>query len=301
MKNVITVFVFFLAISVAQGQDYLDILKYSYNKATLGNIDEANEDETDVSNTNIEAYFPFPVSGTTTIIGGFTYENTRLGLQFNDDDRTNLIMTRLNFGIKQEHGNRWSGTYVVLPKFASDFAENLGDRDFQIGGLALLEKRYSSSYSLKFGTYVSSEEFGTTLTPLVGLWYKSDNDKFYINATLPIRTDINYSLTDKLSVGANILTSVKAYNLTQDNADQYVQEESIRFGLFGAYGFLDNTLIVRGKVGFDTTDYGLYNTGDTIGVQVLTFQVNGDDRNRLNSEFDSSLFFGIDLIFRGDL
>lgn len=300
MNKMYLAIAFLFATSLATAQDYFDLFKYTYNFADLGNIDPETEIDTEVSNTNIEFYFPLPISGKTTLIGGFTYENTRLGLQFNAD-RTNLVMTRLNLGVKQAHGNKWSGTYVFLPKFASDFEGSLESPDFQLGGLALFEKRYSSRYSLKFGSYVSTEQFGTVITPLVGLWYKSDNNKLTINATLPIRSDINYNFTDDFSLGANLVTSVKAYNLAETDSQQYVQEESIRFGLYAAYAFFDNAMIIRGKVGFDTTDYGLYNQGDTVGAQVLTFQVSGDDRNRLNTEFDSSLFVGLDVIFRTDL
>lgn len=300
MKKLLLVLVLLFSFSYANAQDYFDILKYSYNYADLGNIDPESEADAEVSNTNIEFYFPYPLSAKTTLIGGFTYENTRLGLQF-DADRSNLIMTRLNIGIKQTHENRWSGTYVFLPKYASDFEGSLGSEDLQLGGLALLEKKYSSRYILKFGGYVSTEQFGTTITPLVGLWYKSDNNKFTINATLPIRSDVNYNFTDDFSLGANLVTSVKAYNLQETDSQFYVQEESIRFGLYAAYAFFDNAMILRGKVGFDTTDYGVYNQGDTVGAQVLTFQVSGDDRTRLNKEFDSSLFLGLDLIFRTDL
>ncbi len=297
MKKILFCILCIAAAPLATAQDYLDILKVTHNNASLGNVDDGAE--TDVSNTLIEGYFPLPLSGKATIIGGFTYENTRLGLEFSSD-RSNLVMTRLNLGLKYTHGNNWTGTYVALPKFASDF-EDLGSDDFQIGGLALLEKKYNSRYGLKFGTYISSENFGTTITPLVGLWYKSDNRKFYINAVLPIRTDINYSLTKRFSLGGNLITSIKSYNLAATNPMRYVQEESIRFSLFAAYGFFDDALILRGKVGFDTTDYGLYNQGDTVGAQILTFQPGGDDRLRLNSEFDSSIFVGFDLIYRVDL
>ncbi|KQC32751.1 hypothetical protein AAU57_05020 [Nonlabens sp. YIK11] len=300
MRNLLFILAVLFTASFSNAQDYFDLFKYSYNYADLGNIDPETEVDTEVSNTNIEFYFPYPISAKTTIIGGFTYENTRLGLQYNAD-RSNLIMTRLNLGVKQDHGNKWSGTYVFLPKFASDFVGSLDTPDLQLGGLALFEKRYSSSYSLKFGSYVSTEQFGTTITPLVGLWYKSENDKFYINATLPIRTDVNYNFTEDFSLGANLVTSIKAYNLQETDSQFYVQEESIRFGLYAAYAFFDNTMILRGKVGYDTTDYGLYNQGDTVGAQILTFQVSGDDRTRLNTEFDSSIFFGLDLIWRTDL
>lgn len=294
MKKLVLLCALFVASSSLFAQDFIDILKVTYNGPTLGNDD--NENETEIDNTLVEFYFPVPVSSKASVIAGFTYENTRLGLNFSSA-RTNLIMTRLNLGVKYDHGNKWSGTYVVLPKLASDFFESDGN-NFQIGGLALFEKRYSSKYVLKFGTYVSSENFGTIITPLVGLWYKSKNKKFTVNATLPIRSDATYAISKAFSVGANLVTSVKSYNLSASNSQFYAQEESIRFALFAGYAFLDNTLFVRGKVGLDTTDYGLYRQGDTVGTQVLTIQLGGDERNRLNSEFATAAFVGVDLVYR---
>jgi hypothetical protein len=286
-----------LVVGAVNAQDYIDLVKFSHLQTTLGTVD--NDDETEVGNTNFEVYVPIPVTAKVVVLAGLTYENTRLGLN-HSEVRSNLIMTRLNVGVKYNHGNNWSGTYVALPKIASDFG-NLGGNDFQMGGLVLLEKKYSRRYGLKFGLYSSSENFGATLTPLVGLWYKSKNNKLYINAVLPIRADANYSITSHLSAGANLLTSIKSYNLSEEDSLFYVQEESIRFSFYAAYGFFDDTLILRGKVGLDTTDYGLYGEGDTIGVQVLTAPLGGDDRNRLNSEFASAAFVGIDLVFRAGL
>lgn len=233
------------------------------------------------------------------MLTGITAENTRLNLM-EFADRSNLTMTRLNLGVKYQHSEKWSGTYVLLPKLASDF-DNIGSQDFQIGGIAILDYQHSESMKWKFGMYSSTENFGTTITPIIGLWHRSKNEKFYINATLPIRMDMNYSLTKGFSVGTDLLTSIKSYNLTGTNSDHYVQEESIRFAAYAAYGFLDNSLIVRGKIGLDTTDYGVYNSNDKVGVQVLTIQVSGDDRTRLNTEFDSGIFLGADLIYRFDL
>ena len=293
-KSLATLLFLGMVCSGVQAQDYLDLVKLSVNQATLGNVD--TDAETDVSNTYAELYYPFPVSAKTTIIGGFTYENTRLGLGFTDA-RSNLIMTRLNLGLKLTHGKNWTGTYVFLPRLSSDF-EGGGSDDFQVGGLALLEKRYSARKGLKFGTYVSSEEFGAIITPLVGFWYKSPNGKFYVNAILPIRSEAQYSLSERIGVGANLITSVKSYNIAEADANAYVQEESIRFNLFAGFEILDDELLVRAKLGFDTTDYGVYTQGDTVGAQVLTIPVGGDDRNRINSEFDSSIFYGVDLVFR---
>ena len=307
MKKNILFIALLLCIGTLQAQDYFDIFKASFSSASLGNVDDENA-QTDVTNRNIELYMPIPITQKVTIIAGFTYENTSLGnMYFNFDESPygfvdgskNLIMTRLNLGMKINHGNRWSGTYVALPKLASDFS-NLGSNDFQIGGLALLEKKYSGRKVLKFGAYVSSENFGTTVTPIIGLWYKSKNSKFYVNATLPIRADVNYSITDAFSLGANLLSSVKSYNLSNErNSDFYVQEESIRLSAFAAYGFLNDMLIVRARVGLDTTDYALYDKDAASVVQVLTKQIgNRKDVDRRNSEFAAAPFVGLDFIFR---
>lgn len=297
MKKLFLFLIIVVAASSLHAQNYTDLVKFQANGTNMGNVDD--DRKTEISNANLELYFGIPVTAKTIVIAGFTYENTRLGLGFTDD-RSNLIMTRLNLGLKLDHGNGWSGTYVALPKIASNF-ENVGGDDFQFGGLALWEKKYSARKGIKFGGYASSEEFGTTITILVGAWYKSPNGKFYVNSVFPIRTEANYALTDRLSLGANLLTSIKSYNLNQSASQFYVQEESIRFNLYAGVGFLDDTILLRGKIGFDSTDYGLYNSGDTVGAQLLIFNFKDDNRNRLNSEFEGALFYGVDLIFRAGI
>lgn len=280
----------------SQSQDYVDIVKLTSNNTNLGNID--NDFKTSVNNLNFEVYYPNVINEKLVLLTGITAENTTLNIS-ELSDRSNLTMTRLNLGVKYKHSEKWSGTYMILPKIASDF-KNIGSNDFQFGGLAILDYQANENFKYKFGIYTSSENFGTTLTPIIGLWHRSKNEKLYINATLPVRMDINYALTSKFSLGSDFLTSVKAYNLSDDSL-RYVQEESIRFAMYASFGLLDNSLLLRAKVGFDTTDYGLYNSNETVGVQVLTVPLSGDNRTRLNSEFDSGIFFGGDIIYRFDI
>lgn len=298
MKTISFIFVLTFTCLQLQAQDYVDIVKIAGNNASLGNAD--NDFETSATNINIELYYPKRVSDKLVILSGFTVENTSLNL-LEGADRGNLLMTRLNLGIKHQHSEKWSGTYLFLPKLASDF-ENIGGRDFQIGGLVIMDYQASETWKLKFGMYSSMENFGTTITPIIGVWHRSKNEKFYINATLPIRMDINYALTKKgFSVGADLLTSIKSYHLSQNGGGAYVQEESIRFALYASHGFLGNAIIIRARAGFDTTDYGLYDSNETVGAQLLTFPLTGDGRNRLNPEFSSALYFGADLFYRFDL
>lgn len=297
MKKMKLLVLFTLFTVGVNAQDYVDIFKLSLNNATLGNVD--SDYETSVNNLNMEVYYPKKLSEKAVLLTGFTVENTRLNFS-EGAERSNLTMTRLNLGMKYQHSKKWSGTYVFLPKIASDF-DNIGSNDFQFGGLAVFDYQYSEGYKIKFGLYASSENHGSTITPLIGLWHRSKGNKFYINATLPIRMDANYALSKKFSVGTDLLTSIKSYNLSEFNSDFYTQEESIRFALYAALSLMDNSIILRGKVGFDTTDYAVYNSNEKVGAQVLTFPLSSDKRNRLNSEFDSSLYLGFDAIYRFDL
>jgi hypothetical protein len=297
MKKLKLLLAFLLCINFIYSQDYVDIVKLSVNNTTLGNIED--DYETSVNNTNFELYYPKQLSEKFVLLMGLTAENTRLNLA-EGFDRTSLTMTRLNLGFKYQHSEKWSGTYVLLPKIASDF-DNIGSNDFQIGALAILDYQYNESSKIKFGLYSSTENHGATLTPIVGLWHRSKDSKFYINATLPIRMDANYALTKNFSVGSDLLTSIKSYNLSEFNSNAYVQEESIRFAFYAALGLMENSIILRGKIGFDTTDYGVFDSNEKVGVQVLTFPLSTDKRTRFNSEFDSALYLGFDAIYRFDL
>ena len=305
MKKNIFLLTCFAYLQIGYSQDYVDIVKFTVNNTSLGNIQEANQKnvnknfETSVNNVNFELYYPNKLSEKLVLLTGLTAENTRLNLS-EKADRTSITMTRLNIGVKYQHSEKWSGTYVLLPKIASDF-NSIGSNDFQIGTIAVLDYQYNDAYKVKFGLYSSTENYGTSLTPIIGLWHRSKNNKFYINATLPIRMDANYSLTKNLSIGSDLMTSIKSYNLSEFKSNFYVQEESIRFALYTALGLMDNSLILRGKVGLDTTDYGVYNANEKVGVQVLTFPLSDDKRNRGNAEFDSSLYVGFDAIYRFDL
>ncbi|WP_438961267.1 DUF6268 family outer membrane beta-barrel protein [Nonlabens sp.] len=296
MKNNILLVLLVCGLSITSAQNYLDIARLNVSNTTLEDLEQTHE--TNITNVNLEFLLPTPINDKTILITGLTAENTSMVLS-NGLNRENLIMTRLNLGAKVYHSRKWTGTYLLLPKIASNLGAEVANADFQIGAIALLEYRHKNRFRTKYGIYSSSEEFGTIITPLLGVYYRTPNNKFYIDAAFPIRMEANYNITKKFSLGADLRTSIKSYNLGLTN--RYVQEESIRGGLYASYSLMDDKLILRAKAGLDTTDYGLYNSGDRVGAQILTIQVNGDDRARLNNEFDSSLYFGFDAIYRLNL
>jgi hypothetical protein len=297
VHNLSCAFALLFLTGTSSAQDYVDIFRASANFATMGN--ENNDQESSIYNQQMQLYLPKRFSEKFVLLSGFTLENTSLNL-FSHVGQQNLQMARLNMGAKIKHSDRLSATYLVLPKIASNM-QNINSNDFQIGGLGVFYYKMSQSWQLNFGLYVSSENHGSTVTPLLGVWHRSKNEKFFINAVLPIRADISYNLFNNFNVGADLLTSIKSYDLSQEFGQYYVQEESIRGALYASYGFLDNSLVLRARGGLDLTDYSQFNTGDKIGAQVLVWAVSGDNRSRINSEFSTSAYFGLDLIYRYDL
>jgi hypothetical protein len=296
MKYKISLLALLFTFGIASAQSYLDLVRLNVSNTTLEDVEETFE--TNISNVNLEFLYPTPINDKTILITGLTAENTGLNLSAVAPSER-LTMIRLNLGAKIYHSKKWTGTYLLLPKVASNF-EDLGSRDFQFGAIALLEYRHKNRFRTKYGLYSSSEEFGAIITPLLGVYYRTPNSKFYIDAAFPIRMEANYSLTKKFSLGTDLRTSIKSYNMGSIT-NTYVQEESIRFAFYAGYSMFNDRLILRAKAGLDTTDYGLYATGDKVGAQVLTIAVGGDDRNRLNTEFASSMFIGFDAIYRLDL
>jgi len=298
MKTKLHVILWLLILSLPlQAQDYVDIVKLSSNNAFLKN--NQNESIMNAYNQNLQVYFPVRINERLVVITGLTVENTNLDL-LDGNARENLLMTRLNLGIKHKHTEKLTGTYLVLPKIASNF-KHIGLQDLQIGGLALWDYQVSDLWKIKFGIYVSTENHGSTITPLIGAWFRSPNKKFYINAVLPIRMDINYNIIKGFSVGADFLTSVKSYDLSANTRNAYVHENSIRAGAYLSYGFKDNSFIIRVRGGYDVTRYGLYNSNDIVGGQILLFTLTPDTRNQLNPRFMGGGYIGGDLIYRFDL
>ena len=197
----------------------------------------------DVQNVNLEVLYPVPLGGKTTDILGFTYENTALDSYFNKPEfisplipsEDNITMLRVNLGAKVSHSRKWTGTYVFLPKIATNW-DGIDSDAFQFGAIALMEYKFKNRKRAEFGIYSSSENFGTIVTLMIGGYYESPSGKFYVDATLPIRAEAVYSLTPIFGLGADLRTSVKAYDLGGFRNEFYVQEESIRFWRFCVFG-----------------------------------------------------------------
>ncbi len=288
------VFLFCCFSTLMQAQDYLDILNVGYSYTFNAKFEGTNE-TTDVHGFDANLTVPLVINDNIAFItgGNFSTHSIQLDPNFN---KTTLNSTLLKLGLAMTHSEKWSSTLVFLPKIASDY-KNIGSDDFYFGGYGIAKLKKRNDLIYRFGAYASTEAFGLFATPIVGVYYKSPNKLFEIDASLPISADVNYRL-GKVSVGIDYFGIGRSFNISQDNFSQYYVEQSpLEFASYLQYGLLNNSILVRVKVGYTSNTHEVYEQGDKLNFRLSAFSF-GDDRNQLNPDIKGSAFVKITAIYR---
>lgn len=277
-------------------QDYIDLVKVNY--ANILNAGFENSDaETNVGLLDVNLTYPIQLSDKAAIITGVDYNQQNLDL-FPDAESVSLNNITLKAGVNLKHSEKWSGTYVFLPKIASQDLHTDGDHFF-FGGLVLLKYQKSERMQYRFGAYASTEGFGTFMTPILGMYYTSENSKWEFTATLPINADLNYSFNEAISAGLGFQAFVRSYSLERQEAlpELYTQVANIEFAPYFQHSFADKSILVRLQAGYSTASYEVYEEGDTLPIRVSAFEF-GNDRNLLNPEMTGNLFVRVGATYR---
>jgi len=258
----ISFLIFFMSIvSTVYAQSYVDIAKVSYSTVVNAGFEDNNA-ETNLSLFNAAFTVPIPITEKTALITGIDVIHQGLDLFPSQSSRTLAGLT-FKAGISLTHNDRWSGTYILLPKVVSEDLE-IEDDAFFIGGIALLKFQKNERVQYRFGVYASGEAFGTLVTPLLGLYYKNETTHWETTLNLPINGDVNYSVNDYFehTIAKNILLKV--------------------------------------QTGYTSLDYQVFADGDTLPFRLAAFEF-GDDRTRLNPEMNGNFFVKASATYRFDI
>src|SRR6187431_1753633 len=131
-------------------QSYVDIIKLNYNNTSQNSFENSNA-KTRVEEFDLETTLPIVVNVSTNFLTGFTYEHIQTKL-FEDGIAEKFSSFSLKIGLNKNHSPKWSGTYVLIPRMASDFNQ-VTKKDFQLGGYALLKYTKNENMSYKLGLY----------------------------------------------------------------------------------------------------------------------------------------------------
>jgi len=288
-QSVFTISLLLLAGS-AYGQKYVDIAKFYYNNSAL-NYFENSDSSTRIKELGLDINIPVVINPDDAILTGFIYERNQTRL-FETEPEETFSVLGLRLGLAKKHSDKWSGTYLLIPKIASDF-EGITKKDFQIGVIALMKYTKRENLNYKLGAYYSSEFFGPMFVPLFGLYYLSANKKFETNLTLPFMVDANYKLHDRVNLGINFFGQVRSYHLSripETSNEGYVVKVSN--DLFSYLKFsLSKGLSLQAKVGYSVgRSYRVYDEADKITLGSVLVRV-GDNRQQLNTDFSNGLTY----------
>lgn len=284
--------ILFLIAGQLSAQNYVDLLKLHMAQTPENSFDSI-DGTTAIQEFGADLTLPIVLANENAIVTGLVYENINLKLH-PEASSTTLTTLNLKVGYNVIHSDKLTASYILLPKISSDM-ESIGSKDFQIGGVALFKLKKTDNFKYHFGLYANQDLFGPFLVPLLGFYYKSENDKLEINATLPVWADINYSLNNWFRMGANFSAVVRSYHLSESNA--YVVKKSN--DLFGYLQFhLTKSILLQTKVGYTIgRSYNAYQDADKTSLGVSAFRF-GDDRTQLNPTFEDGIVYRARLIYR---
>ena len=293
MKKLVILFLFISFFSEAQ--EYVDILKMGYSYTSDAKFEGTNE-STDVKSFEAGVTFPIVLNDKYALITGVSFNTNQLLLSPDYNQTTNLYSTLLKIGIATTHSEKWSSTIVFLPKISSDY-KNLSGDDFYFGGFAVAKLKKSEHFKYRFGFYASTEAFGLFATPIFGFYYLSPSKRLEIDASLPISADINYRF-GKAAVGIDYFGIGRSYNISQDTSiPVYIEQSPLEFTTYFQYGILENSILLRAKVGYSSNIHEVYEQGDKLDFRLSAFSF-GDDRTQLNPDILGSVFFKVEAIYR---
>lgn len=171
--------VFFLGFS----QNYFDIANFTYTN-TPPNDFEIYDAQTTVEEIALELNFPVIINKKTTLLTGLLLNKTKVNLDANKSS-SNLNILGLNIGINTVFNDKWSATFMVFPKIASDKIKFSND-NLQLAFLSLFTNKKRDDLKYRYGVYANTEKYGLIIVPIFGLYYVSTSKKFEANLNLPI-------------------------------------------------------------------------------------------------------------------
>ncbi|NJB69949.1 hypothetical protein GGR42_000411 [Saonia flava] len=298
INKIVAITTMALAVSLVQGQDYLDLVSISYFN-TPSNSFKNSQQSTQLQQLDMQLDFPIVANEKMVFLTGFSSQANTLLLNPDNESESTIGFMAVEMGINLVHSEKISGTYLVIPKLASDFG-SINKKDFQLGFLGLINLKKTEHLSYKFGLYVNTEKFGLFLVPLLGSYYKSPNNKLEVNAILPASVDVNYKITPTIWAGIYFESLSGSYYLNNNHvnsSNQYVNKSSNELYLYLGIP-LTKSLILKPKLGHSIgRAYRTFDVNDKVSFSLSSIYF-GDNRTQLNQDFKDGPIVELELVYR---
>jgi hypothetical protein len=283
--------------SKISAQNYVDIARLYYNTTEQNQFDNSAS-STRINEFGIDITYPIVLNSKWIAITGVLAEQTSLRIVENEPT---IELTSFTFraGFIKKHSERWSGTYLIIPKLASDFSQS-GSGNFQMGAVGLMKYNKNEVFNYKIGLYYNTELFGNLIVPIFGFYYGGPEKKWEANVLLPGLVDFNYRVVDWLDVGLNFTGQIRSYRLNalaSNSQAGYVTKTSNEICPYLKFNFNKN-LILMTRVGYSVgRSYRMYDEEDKIDLGISLIKI-GNNRTQLNSDIADGFLFQSILVYR---
>ncbi len=281
----------------APAQRYVDIARMYYFISAENNF-ESSDSSTRIKEFGVDLTLPVVINSSDALLTGLIYERNQTKL-FESEPEETFSVIGLRAGLSRKHSERWSGTYMLIPKLASDF-KDVSSKDFQIGAIILVKYNKRENLNYKLGVYYNSELFGPFIVPLFGLYSLSKDKRFEANLTLPFQVDANYKMHERLNIGINFNGQVRSYRLSEipesTNGGYVVKASNDIFSYLKLN--LSKSLSIQARVGYSLgRSYRVYDESDKITFGSILIRV-GDGRDQLNTDFSNGFVYQVSALYR---
>ncbi len=282
------------------GQKSLDILTLSGRYAIPSAYENPYESiKAKETGAMINIKFALPASSATRWFNSLTYA----AFHVNNDaqmpgDVANPIHLHsfiLQTGLYQKFDNGHGVLVLAAPRFMTDF-ENASGKDFQMGALAMYEKKFHDDLLMRFGAMYHDELGGTYLVPIVHTEWQI-NSKFSLNGMWPIYGKFNYHVNENFTAGISHFGLLTSYRLSNpDYEGDYIERTSIDLSLFGRIR-IAGKLHLEGRLGYALgRSYAQYSADQTVPLRITILKF-GDERVAKNTEFNPGAIISLRLAY----
>ncbi|WP_424289217.1 DUF6268 family outer membrane beta-barrel protein [Eudoraea sp.] len=295
-----TILIFMVCCSFSYAQDYIDIGKFFVSTTPQNSFNRENAGSTAIHEFGLQIDFPIVLDSTKALlIGGFA-NRTDVFLDPSLSEASQLYIVGAKIGLNQVYNEKWSGTYLLFPKMATDFSSGFR-RGFQFGVLALFSHTKTKKLKYSYGLFYNSEEFGPLIVPIFGIYYKSPNDRLEASILLPLLVDINYTLGKRTNIGSNFDGIGNSFAISNPSfPDTYVNRNTNDLYFYFEYE-LTSSLNIRFKTGYSFfRNYRIYDENDKVDLSISSIYL-GDNRTILNTDFKDGFVFKAVLRYRFNL
>jgi len=282
-------------------QQSIDLVTLSQNFSAPANYTNPQGDkisEATELNTLVNVKLPIPINEKLIWYNDITYSINELQIKATDTfDRTVYRLNGLviQTGLVFKLNDNTSLQTILTPRFMGERLQ-LNQACFQLGGIVLLERKYSDKLTLRYGVLYNNDRFGPFFVPLLYTnWQPFGN--WFVNGLWPIYGKIGNQITERLQVGISEFGLVTSYILNETNPSSYMERSSVDLALFSRFKLYKNWHL-EGRIGYSLSrGYEQYSNTEKLNFKLSIVDFYDKLRTLENGTLSSAPFINFRLVY----